>query len=531
MIRRRNLVEGQRAEHLHQRMHVRRLVRPFLGCIACTFLVLSSSLIIAGDFDLMLKGGRVIDPETGLDSVRDVAIVDGRIAALGADLGPSKETIDVTGLIVAPGFIDLHSHGAFSQANHQYALYDGVTTVLELEAGAHPVSDAREPISDKAILNFGSSTGYLNARMLIKDGIIRPHFKVTGLSSFKGLWSAIRYQLGYDSQATHGQASDQEITAILQLLEEDLADGAIGIGFLLDYMSEGVSANEVKRLFEFAAKRNQVIFVHLRRPEIQGDPLGLIEIIQAAEQSGASVHIHHLVSLATKASEKFLALLRAAQTRGVDITTEIYPYQAGSTSIGANVFGRDWQKSFGITYSDIEYPVTGQRLTEARFNELRESDPSAVIIHHYRKEEWIKRVLTEDGVMVASDAMLMKDLSSRVHPRSVGTFSRVLGRYVRDQGVLTIPLAIRKMTLLPAKRLEDMVPAMKRKGRIQEGADADIIVFKADTITDLGTYKEPNQFSVGMKHVLIGGQLALRDGKQVENVTNGRLVSSRATNK
>ena len=482
--------------------------------LALTFVVIatSSARLDAEGYDLVLRGGRVIDPESGLDGVRDVGIRDGRVAAVTTEAITGAEVVDVSGKVVAPGFIDLHSHGAFSPANHFYQLHDGVTTALDLEAGALDVPVAAANLEGRALINFGASAGYMAARFRVLDEGVRPR-----LSANSGTQAQ-------QPRAIGAAASDHEIDAILDLLGIEVDRGALGVGFLLDYMAEGIDRREVLRLFEFVARRHLIVFVHLRRSIESGDPSGLEEVISAAKETGTAVHVCHLTSAATRNIAGFLTLIANARRQGIDITTEAYPYSAGSTSIGSAVFGRDWQHTFGTTYTDIEYTVTGERLTADRFAELRASRPEAIVIHHYNREEFVRPAIAAEGVMVASDAMYMESMETRTHPRSAGTFSRVLGRYVRDEKLLTLPEAIAKMTLLPARRLERLTPQAKRKGRLQTSMDADIVVFDSATIADRATYEDPLQASSGIVHVLIRGGFALRDGDVVEGAAQGRWL-------
>jgi N-acyl-D-aspartate/D-glutamate deacylase len=490
-----------------------------------TALAMSASVALATPYDIIINNGRVIDPESGTDFIADVGIRGGRIVEIGTNLTSATEIIDATGLIVTAGFIDLHSHAIFSDAGQLYQLYDGVTTALELEAGAHPVADALDRFADGARINIGSAAGYLNARLDVKDGISRVHIGDQGLalSGIHGLYGVARSALGYPLMAMYEPADDTEIDALLAAMAEDLEAGAIGISVLADYMSEALSPHELKRIFEFAAARNQIIFTHMRRPPIQGDTSGLEEMIRLAEETGAGVHICHINSNATNAITEFLALVVDAQRRGVDITAEVYPYLASSTFIGANAYGRDWRRMYGTDYWDIEDPATGERMTEASFLALRESDPEHIIIQHYAQPEWLREGVAMNGIMIASDAMSKPTMDFRVHPRGAGTFTRVVGPLVRE-GVLSLNDAIAKMTLLPAQRLQTIAPAFAHKGRLRPGMDADIVIFDAATISDQATYADPNQFSTGIAHVLIGGEFALKDGAALEEARVGRVI-------
>jgi dihydroorotase len=217
-----------------------------------------------------------------------------------------------------------------------------------------------------------------------------------------------------------------------------------------------------------------------------------------------------------------LELIEGARTRGVDVSTEAYPYTAGSTSIESAIFDEGWQERLRISYGDIQWQDTGERLTEETFQKYREK--GGIVIIHMMKPEWIDLAVRTPFVMIASDGM---PYAPGAHPRSAGTFSRVLGRYVREREILDLLEAVAKMTLYPAQRLEAVAPSMKRKGRIQEGADADITLFDLGTIVDTATFQDELSFSKGVVHVLVGGTFVVRDSHSVKDVFPGKPVLGR----
>lgn len=477
--------------------------------------------------ELVLAGGRVIDPESGLDAIRNVGVKDGIITVISSEPLSGEMVIDVEGLVVAPGFIDLHSHGAFSLANQRYQIHDGVTTSLDLEAGRFRIDSEVKRLDGQALINYGASAGYLNARLLVLDGLVKGSMSGEpggDFEGFRGILSLVRHKMGGELRATVDKATDSEIEQILELIREEWRSGAMGVGLLLDYMSDGVSTTEVDRLFQVAAQNHQVVFVHQRRSETPGDPSGLFELIEIAEKHGTSMHLCHITSAAINNVDGFLSIIEAARSRGVDITTEAYPYTAGSTIITAQAFQKDWKSAFGIDYEDIEYPATGERLTESSFERLQAEKPNAHIIHHYKKEEWIRLAIASPQVMIASDASYIGSTNVNVHPRSAGSFSRILGHYVREESLLSLPEAVRKMTLMPAQRMESMSEVFRRKGRIQEGMDADIVVFDPENIIDKATYSDSRQYSEGVRYVLVGGKVALEDSSILKGKAYGRWL-------
>jgi len=247
------------------------------------------------------------------------------------------------------------------------------------------------------------------------------------------------------------------------------------------------------------------------------------EVIAAAAVTGASAQIVHIGSMVGDPADMATALwmIEGARDRGIDVMADIYPYTAASTGLGTTTFDDGWQERFGgITYSDLELVSNGERLTAETFASLRAQGGVPVIIH-YIPEETIRAALTHPFVMVASDGVIRE---GRGHPRGAGTFARVLGRYVREQEVLSLPDAIEKMTLMPAQRLERSVPAMAKKGRIQRGADADIVVFDPATVVDRATFATPDQRSEGMRYVMVAGQIVVSDGELRADVKAGRSI-------
>lgn len=474
----------------------------FVGC--SLLLALNASAVSATSYDLVLAGGRVIDPETQLDAVRNVGISDGVVQVVTTEKLKGSEVLDVSGLIVAPGFIDLHSHASVTVAGQKYQARDGVTSALELEAGRYPVVSSLASVAGESLINYGVSASYLAIRGEVKGDL---------------------------SKAFSETVNDQEMDKLLKLVDRELKNGGIGIGLPLDYASSVITPGELHKLFEFAASKDVPIFVHIRRGETPGDASGLNEVVHLATETGAAIHICHINSNALGGIASFLDIVRRAQSAGVDITVEAYPYTAGSTFIGAEAFDRDWQRISRISYGDIEWALTGERFTRETWEEYREKyrdDHSMMVIIHNNKEEFVEQSLRDPMVMIASDAMTMEEIDSRVHPRTMGSYARFLGRYVRERQLVSWMEAIRKTSLMPAQRLEGMVPAMKKKGRIQPGSHADIAVIDPETVIDRATFKDPHQFSDGIPHVLVGGQFVVKNSALVEEgAHHGKAVLSR----
>jgi N-acyl-D-aspartate/D-glutamate deacylase len=456
-------------------------------------------------YDLVIRGGRVMDPETGLDAVRDVGIRGGEIARISEAPLEGARVLPAKGLVVAPGFIDLHQHHHDAETYRLKAL-DGVTTALELEIGSASVSRFLAERHGRSLVHYGTSASHPAQRVAVlgapmPDGALVP--------------SA--------GPATAEAAQREQVTRLGQALGTELDAGGLGIGMGLAY-TPGATRAEVIEMFRLAAERRVPVFVHVRStgPREPGSGIeSVAEVIGAAAVSGAALHIVHMNSSGAKDAPFCLGLVEGARARGLDVTTEAYPYGAGMTAANSAVFDPGWQEKLGLDYKDLELPDTGERLTRETFDTLHASPEPRLILIHTNPDELVDAVVRHPLVMIASDGL-------RLHPRNAGTFARVLARYPRVQGSLSLMDALRKMTLMPARRLETATAAARRKGRLQEGADADVVVFDPATIADRATYRAPAEPSVGVRFLLVSGTLVVEDGRVVEGVFPGRpLVSDR----
>jgi N-acyl-D-aspartate/D-glutamate deacylase len=449
-------------------------------------------------YDVVIANGRVMDPESGLDAVRDVGISGGKIRAVSSNSLQGKTTMDAKGLVVAPGFIDLHEHGQ-QPRNYQFQAHDGVTTSLELEVGTADVDEWYAQREGKSLINFGVSIGHIPVRMKVMHdpGGMLP----TG-------------------DAAHRAATAEELTQIGADMEKGFREGALAEGMGVNYTA-AASHWEIVEMFRIAARNRASVHVHLRYAGLKEPTTGLAaleEVLAAAAATGAPLHVVHITSMGLKFTPELISMVEGAQRHGLDVTTECYPYTAGSTELQSAIFDTGWQESLGITYKDVQWTDTGERLTAETFEEYRKK--GGVVVIHSIPEEAARTAVANPIVMIASDGMRIT--GSKVHPRGQGTFSRVLGHYVREEKVLDLMTALRKMTLMPAQRLEKRAPVFKDKGRIRVGADADITVFDAGRIIDKATYEEPLQYSAGIQFVLVNGVSVLKDGQFLEGVFPGR---------
>jgi N-acyl-D-aspartate/D-glutamate deacylase len=460
-------------------------------------------------FDVVLKGGRVIDPETELDGVRDVGIRGDTIVRISPDPLTGARTIDARGLVVAPGFIDLHQHEQSQDAYRLLAL-DGVTAAFELEVGVPHVRRFIDARRGRSPIHFGASASYLAARLLAWDMSLPP--------STIGPEAGIIPQSG---PATDEAASPERLAHLLRTLGTEIEAGALGIGVGLEY-SPGSTRSDVIELFRLAASRRVPIFIHVRssgRGELSSSLASFREVIDAATISGAAVHIAHVNSTCGHDATECLSMLASARVRGLDVTTEAYPYTAGMTFINSAVFNPGWREKRGVDYSDLELPESGERLTRERFEELHAGQEPRLVLLHQNTDKIVDAIIADPAVVIASDGF--KD-----HPRGAGTRARVLARYVREQKTITLSDAIRKMSLLPAQRLEKATSDAKRIGRLQGGTQADIVVFDPETIQDRATFRAPTEASVGVRYLIVAGTVVVHGGQIVEGVTPGRAFVS-----
>jgi len=491
----------------------------------------------AAEYDLVINNGRVMDPETMCDDIANVGIKDGAIAAITNKKIKGRETIDATGHVVAPGFIDIHAHGQ-NIGDYRMQAMQGVTTMLELESGVLPIADWYDAQSKKRLpIHYGAAAGWTFAR----------------IATFTGSKPEATSAYFQDAQGRTDWkveiATPEQEEQILKLVEQGLDEGALGIGINAGY-APGYGQKEYFALAALAAERNVATFTHVRyasNMEPKSSFQAIQELIANAAITGAHMHICHINSSSLKDIHSTLKLVDNALERDINISVGAYPWGAASTVVGAAMFsGEGWRERMGSTAENFQLGT--KRMTEEQLADYQKNKPGTFITWHFLDESNPEDLALLDAsilhpkVLIESDEMfwMFMDKHNRVinyegdawplpkdsfsHPRSNGTFAKILRSYVRERKLMTMQEALRKMCLMPAQTLEDFVPQMKKKGRIQKGMDADIVVFDPENISDVGTYEKPNQPAVGVKTLLVHGTPVVSNGQLVLDAAPGQPI-------
>ncbi len=486
-------------------------MRKLIRCLGLVFFLaaFAPATLAAQQFDVVLEGGRVMDPETGLDAVRNVGIRDGKIARISTKPLSGRHTIQASGLVVAPGFIDLHQHGQEPESQRVKA-FDGVTTALEMEIGVPDVARFLKAKEGRSLIHYGTTASHAAARAMAFGTPLNPEIDPQ---------SGNAEILPRSGTATNQPATPEQIREIQQRLRDEIDRGALGVGMGIQY-TPGATRLEVIDTFRVAAERKLPVYTHVRsfgHTEPGSDIESIEEVIGAAAISGAPLHVVHINSSCLADTLECLSLIEDARARGLDVTTEAYPYIAGMTEINSALFNPGWRERLGIDYAGLVLPNTGEHLTKERFEELHNSTTPQAVLLFANTQQMIDATIPNPLVMIASDG-------AQGHPRNAGCYARVLAQYVRKKKTLTLMEALRKMTLMPAQMLERSTPAGRLKGRLQEGADADIVIFDPATIADRATFEKPMEPSVGVHYLLVGGTVVIDDGKMVSGIFPGRAI-------
>lgn len=481
---------------------------------------------VAADYDIAINNGRVMDPETNYDAVSNVGIKDGRIAVITRDAITGKESIDATGLVVAPGFIDGHQH---CQEPYAYRLMvrDGRTTILDLEIGAfgEKLDEWYKRREGNSPINYGVAVAHEFARAAVLDGFDDWKYLYTPdaiRSRVKQGWSNTRPTLEQGNQ-------------ILKIMDEGLRQGGIGIGSTVGYMRAGVSSREIFELQKLSGLYGRQIGMHFRlTPGSDVDEvLGIQEMLANAAALGAPALACHFNNPGYNLVHELIVEMRG---RGYNVWGEIYPYVAGSTALNAVFLEPEvWVKALGHKYEDtIQDVETGEFYTEQTRAEMLKKQPTRPVLVYKMPEEAVVDWIRLPGVAIGSDGMpLLPDDNLKwdtpyeelpnTHPRFAGSFAKVL-RLARENN---IPLmqAVAMTSYNYAKPLGDMgLKAMLIRGRMQEGMVADITIFDPNTVTDHATYEKGTLPSTGIPHMIVNGIVVMKDSEPLKRFDAGQPI-------
>lgn len=515
--------------------------------ILSVLFVLITPLILwsaSQSYDVVINNGRVMDPETKFDSIANVGIKDGKIVKITNDKITGNKNIDATGKVVSPGFIDIHAHGQ-NIGDYRMQAMQGVTTMLELESGVLPISQWYDAQAKKKLpVNYGAAAGWTYAR-------------IATFTDTKPEATAKYFQ---DAQSLNdwkmNVATPEQQQKILKLVEQGLDEGGLGIGINAGY-APGYGRKEYYALAELAAKRDVATYTHVRyasNMEPKSSFEAVQELIANAAITGAHMHVCHINSTSLKDINATLSMINNAFKHNINITVGAYPWGAASTVVGAAMFsGEGWPERMGSTAHNFQLGL--ERMTQEQLDDYQKNKPGTFIVWHFLDESNAKDLAMLDAsvmhpkILIESDEMfwMFMDKHNEIqnyegdkwplpesafsHPRSNGTFAKMLRSYVRERGIMDMQEALRKMTLMPAQTLEKFVPQMKKKGRMQEGMDADIVVFDPETIRDVGTYEKPNQPAEGVQTLLVNGELVIAEGKLLTDAAPGQPIRGTISSK
>jgi N-acyl-D-amino-acid deacylase len=480
------------------------------------------------DYDLIIRNGRIIDGTGAPAGEGAIAIAGDRIAALGDIAGSARDEIDAGGLAVAPGFIDVHAHddaAVVRDPRVDFKIMQGVTTDVVGNCGAG-VAPANAAFREAYARNFSAILG-------------ESELPWTTFADFTSAVDAAHPACNVAAYIPHGvvrfnvmgadrrEPTNAELDAMRALVDEAMRAGAIGLSTGLIY-PPGTYAKtpELIELAKVAAKYGGIYTSHIRN-ESEGLLDAMAEAIEIGEQSGCGVQLSHHkaggphVRGLTKTSLQTMADVRA---RGIDVTTDAYPYVASSSSLAAMWrIGREAvfeavpsiiasvkynkEKYEGRYISDIAADLD-LPIGDAIRKVLEDEENTPSVIMFIMDEGDVRRVVADAHCMIGSDGLPSE---GKPHPRLYGTMARALQVYVREEGLVPLEEEVRKMTSLAAQkhRIAD-------RGVLREGAFADVVVFDPDTIEDIATYAEPRQYPRGIAHVIVNGALAVRDGVQTD---------------
>ncbi len=486
-----------------------------------------------------------MDPETNFDAKRNVGVKGGKITVITEGKIEGKETIDASGHVIAPGFIDGHVHVVDSPLGQKGLLRDGVTTTLDLEVGAYPVDVWYDNLAGKSQTNYGATVSVAAAR----TAAFNPAFK-SQTGKFKGktgnLVEGLFGGMPIGTDWVNRVPTDGERKTIVEIVEHGLKRGALGVGPPMGYMTLGFTSQELIEIQELVGKYGRLSHVHTRFSSQTSPTSGILafqEAIASAGIYGGGVIIAHFSAQALALTEVATDYIDALRKRGVPVILEIYPYTFGAAGngVGADYLKPgNYQKNMGRDYKDIIDIVTGKPLDKASYDKLVKEEPNHPVMFYNAKEADMLKGLAHPSVLIGSDAFPYTDPktgkmvtawdtpwgAANTHPRTVGAHAKVLG-LARDKKLMPLMLAISKMTYQYAKFLQDNgIPQMAFKGRLQVGEDADITIFNPEMVRDNSSLKPGKNSlpSTGIPFVIVNGTVVVRDSKVLKDVYPGKPI-------
>ena len=508
--------------------------------VLCAVLATSA---ISQDYDVVILNGRVMDPETGYDAVANVGVSDGSIKIITSDDISGEETIDASGHVVAPGFIDMHSHVSEVPFMQKVMLRNGVTTGMELEVGAWPIDNYYDALDGKSQTNYGVTVSLFG----IRETVMNENY-----ASVTGSMVTDMYENGEASfvDMTFQQPPEPEqVELFIEMAEEGIRRGALGFAIPVGYAVDGITSAEIRGLQKLAGEYGVATFVHGRFSS-QNDPLsgvlGTAEFLSNLGVYGGGLLFHHIHQQTLGMTDAVLDWIDDARANGLNVLAEIYPYNFGATIVAADyLVPSNYGPNMGRDYGDITESATGQPLTKERYEELMQTDPGAAVTFFGSTEETMLSALARPNTtVVGSDAfpLNVRETGENAwdwdtpyeglggHPRGAGTYGLVL-RMVREDDLMPLMTAIGKMSYDIARFLEDSgISPMAFKGRMQVGADADITIFDPQTVTENSTMEQPGLPSTGIPYVLVNGTIVVSDSKVLKDVFPGQPVRMPARN-
>jgi dihydroorotase-like cyclic amidohydrolase len=483
----------------------------------------------ASDYDVVILNGRVMDPETKFDAVRNVGVKDGRIAVITKGKIAGKETIDAKGLVVAPGFIDEHFHWT-RPIGYKLALRDGVTTAMDLEAGVYGprVDEWYKMHAGKSQVNYGTASGHEFARSKVMQKLPDSDLLDAPFSVVKSRASGTAW--------FEKVANLDEGNRMLSLIDEGLRQGALGIASTVGYIP-GATAREMFEVQRVGANYGRPTSVHLRYTPgtVTTEANGAQEILANANALGAPAIINHFNNPGWELVQELLVRMRA---QGHNVWGEIYPYAAGQTTINAAfVKPENWVEKLGNQYEKtMQDPLSGEFYTLEKYKKVLAEAPATQIVLYKMPPDSIPDWCRLPGVVFASDAMMMPggwddepkwdtpyEKIPNTHPRLAGTHGTCL-RIAREQGIPLMQI-LEASGYNAAKYLGDTgLKAMKERGRLQKGMVADITILDPKIVKDNATYAKGTLPTTGIPYVIVNGTIVVKDSRVLKDVNPGQPI-------